>query len=72
MARGEGASDFVFKSPEAEPVELPPKAQVVELPKVDPDQASARSTRWVMWFMVAVLLALVVLTVVGPHIPSGE
>ena len=72
MARGEGASDFVFESPEPIDVELPPKAQVVELPKVDPNAASARSTRWVMWLVLAVLLSLVLLTVIGPHIPSGE
>jgi hypothetical protein len=72
MPRGEGASDFVFESPQPVDVELPPTAQVVELPKVDPEQASARSTRWVMLFMLFVLFALVVLTIVGPHIPSGE
>jgi hypothetical protein len=72
MARGEGASDFVFESPEPIDVELPAEAQVVELPKVNPEQASASSTRWVMWFMLFVLFALVVITVVGPHIPSGE
>ena len=35
-------------------------------------QASARATRLVMAFTFLVLGALVLLTLIGPHIPAGE
>jgi len=35
-------------------------------------EASAFATRWVMRLTVLLLVALAVLCVVGPHIPSGE
>jgi hypothetical protein len=35
-------------------------------------EASAFATRWVMRAALVLLLALLVLTMVGPHIPSGE
>lgn len=35
-------------------------------------EASERATRWVMGFTMFVLAALVILCVVGPHVPAGE
>ncbi|MFN0249734.1 MAG: hypothetical protein ACKV2T_22825 [Kofleriaceae bacterium] len=68
-------SDFtVAREPPASVVELPEEAKVVELPKAEllTNEASARSVKWVYIFTAVVLFALVVLTVVGPHIPAGE
>lgn len=69
-------SDFtVTREPPVEVVvELPEGAQVVQLPKAElrSNEASARSVKWVYWLMAIVLFALLVITVVGPHIPAGE
>ena len=47
---------------------------VVELPRavVRSPFASARATRLVMTFTFIVLGALILLTMIGPHIPAGE
>ena len=62
------------REPEVVAVELPRSARLVELPRVTlwSDAASAGATRIVMTFVWLVLAALVLLTVIGPHIPSGE
>lgn len=61
--------------------ELPQAAQVVALPepridlpeaRLHSSEASAFATRWVMRAALVLLLALLVLTMIGPHIPSGE
>lgn len=46
----------------------------VELPRAElrSTEASARATRIVMTFTFVVLAALALLTLIGPHIPSGE
>jgi hypothetical protein len=72
MARSAAQSDFsVSRAPE---VELPAGAAPVALPSAQAvtTQAGERATRWVMRLTVLLLLALAVLCVVGPHIPSGE
>ena len=58
MPRSSAQSDFV----------------VAKLPRavLRSDEATARSTRWVMTYMWLVLAALFVLATVGPHIPGGE
>ena len=55
-------------------VELPAAAFPVSLPKafLRSPEASAFATRWVMRATIVILFALLVLTLVGPHIPSGE
>ena len=75
MARSSAQSDFVIrKEPEVVPVELPPSANPVELPKaiLISTEASERATRWVMGITFLMLAALAILLAVGPHIPSGE
>jgi hypothetical protein len=76
MARSPFQSDFVIRKeePPPPPVELPEQAGPVQLPQatLQSPEASARATRWVMILTFLVLAALVVLTVVGPHIPAGE
>ena len=75
MARSPFQSDFVVQKEEPpRPVELPEQAGPVTLPRatLESPEASARATRWVMILTFVVLAALVVLTVVGPHIPTGE
>ncbi|HEU0032675.1 MAG TPA: hypothetical protein VFQ53_18715 [Kofleriaceae bacterium] len=77
MPRSSAQSDFVVKPREPEPepvVELPEGADAVQLPRavLKSTEASARATRLVMTITFVVLAALVILTLVGPHIPSGE
>ncbi|MBA3463647.1 MAG: hypothetical protein H0T46_27060 [Deltaproteobacteria bacterium] len=75
MARSPFQSDFVIEKDEPPPpVELPGEAGPVSLPRatLESTEASARATRWVMIMTLIVLASLVVLTVVGPHIPTGE
>lgn len=57
MPRSPAQSDFTYESP----------TDVVEA-----EGASATSTRWVMWLTFLVLGALVLLCLIGPHVPSGE
>ncbi len=74
MARSPFQSDFVVRREEPPPpVALPEGADAVSLPTatLQSSEASARATRWVMILTVFVLAALVVLCVVGPHIPGG-
>ena len=75
MARGAGQSDFVVeREPDPEDIELPKAAEPVTLPKASlwANLASSSATKWVLGFVAAVLLALLLLTLIGPHIPSGE
>ena len=76
MPRSSAQSDFVFTAapPVDEEVELPETAKVVGLPKAiwKTRFASKRATVWVYTFVALTLFALLVLTLVGPHIPSGE
>lgn len=53
---------------------LPPEADPVALPKAtwQSNLASARATTFIYWFVGLSLLLLLIMTVVGPHIPSGE
>ena len=53
---------------------MPKVAEPVMLPKASlwSNLASARATKWVLGFVAFVLLALLLLTLIGPHIPSGE
>ncbi|MDX2090270.1 MAG: hypothetical protein SFX73_20590 [Kofleriaceae bacterium] len=64
MPRGPGASDFVpYRSEEERataPVEEPDKV------------ASKGATKAVYIVMFIVLLALFLITAIGPHIPAGE
>ncbi len=41
-------------------------------PTIAEAPANATATRWLLWITMAMLAALVVLLVIGPHIPSGE
>lgn len=41
-------------------------------PTIAEAPANATATRWVLWLTVVMLTALVLLLVIGPHIPSGE
>jgi hypothetical protein len=75
VIRAPGQSDFVVQRPA--PVtapELPPGARAVALPEacLRSSEASAFATRWVMRAAFLALFVLLVLTVVGTHIPSGE
>ena len=75
MPRSSAQSDFVIQAaPEVFEVELPPETNAVSLPKATwrTNMASARATKWVLAFVFLTLLLLLVLTVVGPHIPGGE
>ena len=65
-------SDFTVTRP-VEP-ELPASAAPVALPQADAIRAQAGelTSRWVLRATWLVLLALAVLCLVGPHIPSGE
>jgi hypothetical protein len=76
MPRPPGQSDFVFRAPveELAMIELPASADPVELPRavLRSHEASARATRVVLtatWIMLGILLLL---CMIGPHIPSGE
>jgi hypothetical protein len=78
MGHSSGQSDFVFEKPRdpenPENIELPKVADAIMLPKTSRWEhlASATATRWVLGFVFLALVLLVVLTLVGPHIPSGE
>ena len=76
MPRSSAQSDFVIQSEHevfSEPT-LPPEANSVSLPKAtwNTHLASGRATKLVYLFVGLALLALMLLTVIGPHIPSGE
>lgn len=77
MPRSSAQSDFVIQSETevfAEPVQLPHEADPIALPKAiwRSNLASARATKLVYWFVGLALFLLVLMTVIGPHIPSGE
>jgi hypothetical protein len=79
MPRSQAQSDFVVYPAAAptdgtQPVEPVDEAAPGALPPaaLRSVEASATATRWVMaltWFM---LILLVLLCLIGPHIPSGE
>jgi hypothetical protein len=77
MPRSSAQSDFVVLA-DPDPVpdpELPAAAGPVRLPPrawLRSNEASAIATRIVMIATGLVLAALLVLTLVGPHIPAGE
>jgi len=74
MPRSSAQSDFtVVRVPDAAPVVLPEAAGPVALPRAElrTPFASALATRWVLRATFAMLFALLVLCVVGLHIPSG-
>jgi hypothetical protein len=72
MARSAAQSDFSVVRP-LDAV-LPATTDAVALPDAGAVgmQAGELSSRWVMRATWLMLLALAVLCVVGPHIPSGE
>jgi hypothetical protein len=79
MPRSSAQSDFVVQARPAEedpPLEGPigEATAPVELPRaaIRTRFASAGATRFVMTFTFIVLGVLVLLTLIGPHIPSGE
>ena len=65
---------------ESTPEEVAPEGPIgdatgtVELPRMAlrTTEASARATRLVMVFTFVVLAALLLLTLIGPHVPAGE
>jgi hypothetical protein len=77
MPRSAAQSDFVVQS--SPPTEAPPAGPIgeatgpVELPRarLRTPFASERATRLVMSFTFIVLAVLVLLTLIGPHVPSG-
>jgi hypothetical protein len=78
MPRSAAQSDFVVQASPLE-ADLPagPIGEAtgpVELPRavIRTAFASERATRLVMAFTFIVLAALALLTVIGPHVPSGE
>ena len=73
MPRSSAQSDFVIAAPPQE-VELPEPAKVASLPRAiwRTHLASKRATFWVYAFVGLTLFLLLVLTLVGPHIPGGE
>jgi len=75
MPRSAAQSDFaVVRAPDPVVIELPELAAAVTLPRaqVHTTEAGAFATRWVMRATLLLLLALVILCMIGPHIPSGE
>jgi hypothetical protein len=79
MPRSAAQSDFVVQAAPPPEVEEPvgpigEATGVVELPRAVHRSpfASARATRLVMAFTFIVLGALLLLTIIGPHIPAGE
>ena len=78
MPRSAAQSDFVVVSrpPEADLPAGPigDATGAVELPRavLRSTEASARATRLVMTWTFLVLTALALLTLIGPHVPSGE
>jgi len=73
MPRSAAQSDFVVHR-HREPAPLPAEADPVALPTAlwRTPLASERATRLVYWFVGVTLFLLMAVTVVGPHIPSGE
>ncbi len=43
-----------------------------DAPTIAEAPANATATRWVLWLTVVMLVALVLLLMIGPHIPAGE
>jgi hypothetical protein len=41
-------------------------------PTIAEAPANATATKWVLWLTVVMLVALVLLLMIGPHIPAGE
>lgn len=77
MPRSAAQSDFVVETtvPDVLPEDpIGDTTSPVELPRaaVKSNQASAAATRFVMILALIVLGALMLLTVIGPHVPSGE
>jgi hypothetical protein len=75
MPRSAAQSDFVVDpEPEVFDEPLPPDVDPVSLPRavLRSNEATARATKIVMTMTWIVLGALVLLTLIGPHIPSGE
>lgn len=76
MARFSPAqSDFVVEQPApVVEVALPAEAQIIALPRATALSkfASAGATRVVLIITAVMLVGLVLLLVVGPHIPAGE
>lgn len=76
MPRSSAQSDFsVTREPDPVAlIELPASAHPVSLPRavLRSTEAGALATRWVMRATFFLLLALVLLCLIGPHIPSGE
>jgi hypothetical protein len=72
MARSAAQSDFSVARP-AE-VALPQASDAVALPDAEAirTQAGELTSRWVMRATWLLLLALALLCLIGPHIPSGE
>lgn len=72
MARPAAQSDFSVARPLV--VALPATTDAVALPDAEAvrTQAGELSSRWVLRATWLMLLALAVLCLVGPHIPSGE
>ncbi|MEJ7603395.1 MAG: hypothetical protein WKG01_36245 [Kofleriaceae bacterium] len=74
MPRSSAQSDFVVRrEPPPGVIDLPDGAKAMELPRATliSNEASARATKIVLWATVIMLATLVLLTVIGPHIPSG-
>jgi D-tyrosyl-tRNA(Tyr) deacylase len=72
MARSAAQSDFSVERPVE--VTMPATAHAVALPDAAAigAQAGELTSRWVLRATWLMLLALAVLCLVGPHIPSGE
>jgi len=43
-----------------------------DAPTIAEAPANATATRWMLWLTVVMLVALVLLLMIGPHIPAGE
>jgi hypothetical protein len=76
MPRSSLQSDFTVHREEL-PIEVPEgmtSEEAAELPRafLRSDEATARSTKWVMTFTFVMLFLLVALCMIGPHIPAGE
>jgi hypothetical protein len=76
MPRSAAQSDFVVHRPPPPATDGAPEeaGEQEPLPRAElrSHEASAGATRWVMTLTFVVLAALVILCVVGPHIPAGE
>jgi hypothetical protein len=80
MPRSAAQSDFVVQASPREEDEALPAGPIgegtspVELPRavLRTRFASDRATRFVMTLTFVVLAVLVLLTLIGPHVPAGE